>query len=437
MKKLFLILAAFCAVTALNAETRDGLLSKIAKAKEATQNEKKNTKPATWYSLGQAYYEGYAAVKGNIWQGAQQSEVKLLSSEMVDSKVVSTETVELSGTQYTVDHYADKDFYYSARGYEFAVVTKPLIDDDILALALDAFLKGASMDPKNPNKDVVATMTKIHDAYTSDAWAAYMLNDLAGSAVKFESAIPTFDNVVMAKKDSSSIYFAAALYNAAGNTAKAKELYNVCFAMGYDQEGNGHSAMAEILKAEGDVEGAKAVLNEGFAAFPTSQAILISLINLYMETKDDPNKILDLIHSAQKNEPANASLVYAEGNVYKQLGDIDKAVEFYNKSMEVDPSYVYGVYEVGNMYLNKAVDIQSAMDALDIKDVNGYNKLRDEFDECLMKCIPPFEKAFEAAKSDDIKKAIAQALKQVYFIFRNNGDEYKAGYEKYNSYLGE
>lgn len=437
MKKVLLIVAALMAVTSLNAETRDALLSKIAKAKEATQNEKKNTKAATWYALGQAYYDGYAAVKGNVWAGAQQAEVKLLSSEMVDSKVVSTETVELSGSQYTVDHYADKDYYFSARGFEFAVVTKPLIDGDILGLAVDAFLKGASMDPKNPNKEAAATMTKIHDAYTADAWADYMLGDMAGSAAKFEAALPTFDNVIMAKKDTASTYFAAVLHNAAGNTAKAKELYSVCFAMGYDQEGNGHSAMAEILKKEGDVEGAKAILNEGFAAFPSSQAILVSLINLYMETKDDPNKILDLIHSAQANEPGNASLVYAEGNVYKELGDTDKAVELYYKSSEVDPSYVYGVYEVGNMYLNKAVDIQAAMDALDINDVNGYNKLREEFDATLKKCIPPFEKAFEAAKADDIKKVVAQALKQVYFIFRNESDEYKAAYDKYNSYLGE
>jgi len=435
MKKVLLMIAAVCAVSVLNAQNRDALLSKIAKAKEATQNEKKNTKASTWMSLGQAYLDGYTAIKGDAWAGAQPMEVKLL---MGDQKVLSSETVELAGTQYTVDHYADKDYYYSARGFEYAYVTKPLIDGDILALALEAYLKGASLDAKAAkSKDMTEALTKIHDNYTTDAWAAYMMNDMAKSASLFEAALPAFDNVSIGKKDTTSTYFVAVLSNAAGDKAKAKEYYSKCFAMGYDQDGNGHSTMAEILKAEGDFEGAKAVLNEGFQAYPSSQAILISLINLYMETKDDPNKILDLIHSAQSNEPTNASLYYAEGNVYKQLGEEDKAVELYNKSIEVDPKYVYGVYEIGNLYLNKAVDLQTAMDALDINDVKGYDKLRAEFDETLKKCIPPFEKAFEAAQSDDIKKAVAQALKQVYFVFRNNGDEYKAGYDKYNAYIGE
>ncbi|MBQ0006112.1 MAG: tetratricopeptide repeat protein [Alistipes sp.] len=435
MKKLFLIIAAVCAVTVLDAQNRDALLSKISKAKEASQNEKKNTKASTWFALGQAYLEGYQAVKGDALVGASQDEMKLI---MAGQKVESTEEVTLAGVNYIVEHYADKDLYYSGGRLECINVIKPIMNEDVLALAFEAYLKGVSLDAKSAkNKDVINALIKIHDGYTADAWTAYVLNDFDKSSSLFEKALPVFDNEIVGKKDTTSTYYAAAISNAAGKTDKAKELYKKCFEMGYDQEGNGHAAMAEILKSEGDLDGAKAVLNEGFQAFPSSQSILISLINLYIETKDDTSKILDLIHTAQANEPKNASLFYAEANVYKQLGDKEKAIELFNKSLEVNPDYVYGIYEVGNMYYNDAIEIQTAMDALDVNDVKGYNELRDKFDATLKQCIPPFEKAFEVAKADEIKKAIAQQLKQVFFIFRNESDEYKSSYEKYQTYLGE
>jgi len=435
MKKFFLLLSALCVATFASAESHDALLSKIEKAKAATQDAKKNTKPATWEALGAAYYDAYQSVKGEVFTGAKPEEVKLFMGEQ---KVLSSETVEYSGRQYTVDHYQDKDLYFSERGFEFVIVTKPVVKEDMLALASSNYLKAHELDSKGSKTHaIVQAMEKLHEGYINDAWAYYFINDYKTAANMFKGAMAVYDNPVVNKKDTTSTYFAAVLYHELKDNENAKKYYNACFAMGYDQDGNGHSSMAEILKNEGDVEGAKALLNEGFQQFPSSQAILISLINLYMDTKDDPNKILDLIHTAQNNEPKNASLVYAEGNVYKQLGDIEKAVEYYAKSVEVDPTYVYGTYEVGNTYLNKAIEIQSAMDALDVNDVNGYNKLRDEFDVMLKKCIPAFEKAFEMATQEDIKKAAAQNLKQVYFIFRNDSAEYQAGYDKYNAFLGE
>lgn len=116
--------------------------------------------------------------------------------------------------------------------------------------------------------------------------------------------------------------------------------------------------------AEGDIEGAKACLNAAFQKYPASQSVLVALINLYIESDDDPQKILDLIHAAQANEPDNASLVYAEGNVYFNTGDLEKAIEYYKKSYEIDPTYVYGIYAVGNTYFEMAVDVQDEMDKI-------------------------------------------------------------------------
>jgi len=58
-----------------------------------------------------------------------------------------------------------------------------------------------------------------------------------------------------------------------------------------------------------------------------------------------------------------------------------------------------------------------------------------EFEESLEAAIEPFEKSFVITDDPQIKQAIAEYLKNIYFRFRDKSEEYKASYEKYNNYL--
>ena len=136
----------------------------------------------------------------------------------------------------------------------------------------------------------------------------------------------SYDNPIVNKIDSLNTYYTALFSAATGNNEQAKDYYNKCLDMKFYQEGSTYSNMAEIYKAEGSVEKAKEMLEKGFVQFPQSQPILVSLINLYIETNDDPNKLFDLLHKAQENEPNNASLYYVEGDVHKKLGNKEQAI---------------------------------------------------------------------------------------------------------------
>ncbi|MBQ5401771.1 MAG: hypothetical protein IIU16_02540, partial [Bacteroidales bacterium] len=62
-----------------------------------------------------------------------------------------------------------------------------------------------------------------------------------------------------------------------------------------------------------------------------------------------------------------------------------------------------------------------------------YNALLEEVNNSLKKAIDPFEKSYELAKGDpELQVAIAEYLKNIYFRFRTQSDEYMAQYEKYN-----
>ena len=131
----------------------------------------------------------------------------------------------------------------------------------------------------------------------------------------------------------------------------------------------------------------------------------------------------------------NASLVYAEGSLYRKLNQFEKAIESFNKAAQVDPKYVFAPFAEGCAYYDWAVDIQDK--AQQELDDNKYNALLEQMEKALQDAIVPFEKAFEISEDKDIKLACAEYLKNIYFRFREKGAEFQANYDKYNKYVEE
>ena len=67
-----------------------------------------------------------------------------------------------------------------------------------------------------------------------------------------------------------------------------------------------------------------------------------------------------------------------------------------------------------------------------------YEALLGEVNNSLRKAIEPFEQSYELAAGDrELQVAIAEYLKNIYFRFRMESDEYMAAYEKYNTIYKE
>ncbi|MBR0532078.1 MAG: tetratricopeptide repeat protein, partial [Bacteroidales bacterium] len=163
--------------------------------------------------------------------------------------------------------------------------------------------------------------------------------------------------------------------------------------------------------------------------------ILIGLINYYVTSGEDTDKLFALIDDAKKNEPDNPSLYYVEGNIHAQLKQFDEAVKAYEKCAEIDPAYEYGFIGEGIMFYNNAASIQE--EAQNELDDNKYMALVQKFETSLKNCLEPFEKAFSITKDDSIKSSIAEYLKNAYYRFRDEDPKYMAGYEKYAKILSE
>jgi len=434
MKRIFIALSLILSLTMVSAQPKDAAaaLKAVTKAEAAAADAKKAAKPATWISLAKAYVEAYDQPARNILTGTPQTEVKLF---LKDQQVLGTSEKQGAEAMYTVDSYADKDLYYNSDGIlEFFLVTKPAVEGDLLSKAIDALEKAKEVDPKGSKaKDIAEMIKDIHGKLGNEALSEYLGANYEKAADLFKKTAACSENPLMGQIDSLNTYYTALVSNMAGNKEQAIDYYKKCLDLGIFQNGNTFSNLAEVYRNSGDTLACKETLEKGFVEFPENDGILIGLINLYIDRQDDTGRLFELIHAAQNLNPSNASLFYVEGNVYKQLGDVENAAKLYTKSSEVDPTYTFGPLGLGALYYDKAIELQTK--AGEELDDNKYFALMKEMDEYLEKAIEPFEKSFNMTEDVELKNAIAEYLKNIYFRLRDKNPEYEGLSKKYEAFL--
>lgn len=426
MKKIFLVLALIATVQIANAQKTEAVRKAVAAAEAASENPKKATKAATWLKLGEAYLKAYDAPIGNIWVGESQQELNLTLGGQAP---VSQEEVTIGGTPYLKLVYSDKNIYLGEGGnVAFYEVTAPVVDN-ALEKALAAYQKAYELDPKKA-KEVGEVQSRIAQKYNEEAAACYNKGNYSLASELFVKAADASANAPLTYTDTNAVYNAALCAVTASDYNTANGLYERCYNLGYYSEnGDVFARLSDISMHLGDSVKAKNYLEEGFSKFPQSQGILIGLINYYIGSGEGTDRLFELIGQAKKNEPNNASLYYVEGNIFRQLGDFDKAAAAYDKCAEINPEYEYGYIGKGIMYYDRAIEIQTL--ANDEYDDAKYNELVKQFEAALKGCIEPFVNAFEVTKDESIKPTIAEYLKNAYFRFRDESPENQAAYDKF------
>jgi len=435
MKKFLTAALMLLMAMQLGAQSKEAdiLLKNFNKAKEQTLDVKRNTKPATWIKYAQTLTDVYSFPTNNLWIGLSSLESKVV---LKDQRALSTEYMTIQGEQYEVVKYQDKDLYYNPEGrLSFWIITNPLLKDvNMLTEAYEAYTKAAELDTKGGSKsEIQEGLTLIANNFINDAMASYTLGNYADASVKFEKSFNAASHPALNVIDTTIVYYVALTALMDRDYNRAVKFFEKCLEMDFESSGDTYANLAEAYKQLGDVEKSKELLSSGFTKYPNSQSVLVALINVYLESNDDPNKVLTFIQRAQENEPNNPSLYYAEGNVLKGLGKFEEAIRLYQKSIDTDPNFFFGYFQMGQAYYDKAVDIQTA--ASDELDDTKYMKMVEELDLMLEKAIPPFEKSFELIQDEEIRQVVVEYLKNIYFRLRTKSPEYEASYEKYNKLL--
>jgi tetratricopeptide (TPR) repeat protein len=431
MRKILIALALIASVQIASAQSKSPAEAKkaVEAAELAAQNPKKAVKPATWLKVADAYVKAYDAPTGSVVAGATKQELMFM---MGNEKPTSTEEVVIGGQPYTKEVYANKDLYFNANGQLAIIdVTQPVYED-ALAKAIEAYKKAAEVDPAlSKGKDIRAGLELISGKYINDAYNCYQFGDYAGASVLFEKAADAMETAPLNKMDTTAIYNAGFTAWISKDYSRAQKFFEKCLANNYYYEGGEVFAkLADVYTNLGQKDAARDVLEKGFTTYPQSQSILIGLINYYLESGQNTDRLFVLINEAKKNEPDNASLYYVEGNIYKELGKTEDAVKAYYKCADINPDYEFGYIGVGILYYNQAIELQEK--AANEFDDKKYEALVADFNTALKNAIEPFEKAFEVSKDNGIKVNVAEYLKNIYYRFSSESQEYMDGYKKYN-----
>ena len=402
----------------------------VEAAEAAAQNPKKAVKVATWMKVAETYLKAYDAPAGSVVPGTTKQELQFM---MGNEKPVSAEEVVLGGQPYTKEIYADKNLYFNANGQLSMVeVTKPVYEFDALEKVIEAYQKAAEVDPKQTKaKDICAGLEAVAKRYMDEAYNSYQFGDFKKASQYFEKSADAMAVAPLSKVDTNAIYNAGFTAWMMKDYPRAQKFFEKCLDNNYYYEGGEVFAkLADVYSNLGNKEQARDVLEKGFTTFPQSQSILIGLINYYMESGQDTDRLFTLINEAKKNEPDNASLYYVEGNIYKELGNTEEAVKAYYRCADINPNYEFGYIGAGILYYNLAVELQEK--AANEMDDKKYEAILKEFETALKSAIEPFEKAYAVSKDNEIRVNVAEYLKNIYYRFNAESQEYLDAYNKYN-----
>ncbi|MDR1681632.1 MAG: tetratricopeptide repeat protein [Prevotellaceae bacterium] len=431
MKKIACIVCLFCTlqVAAQTEKEIEKYRTRIAKSDTEIADPKKGADPKTWVNRALLFKEIYDAPRKNLVLGIAQLQVKLLFKD----EKFRTDNVEIDGTAYEILRSADKKLYFDESGVlAFWVIEDKVVDDPLLK-SYAAFVKAYELDEKKSQaKKIKEGMMTLSYNLLQEGAAAFTLHQYGASAQCFETSVLISGHPIINTIDSATIYNTALAARFAENNEKALAYFGKAIAINYDANGNAYANYATLLREQGDTLKSMEVLNQGFVKYPKNQDILIQLINAYMSAGSDLSAALPFIHEAQQNEPDNASLFNAEGIIYEQLNDTEKAFESYMKALEIDPDFFASHYSIGALYYNEAVELQNKAGS-ELDDAK-YRQLDEAMKAAFKRALPYLTRAHELMPEE---RSIVETLRSICFRFREESPEMTERFNHYSKVLEE
>lgn len=184
---------------------------------------------------------------------------------------------------------------------------------------------------------------------------------------------------------------------------------------------NGSVAMqlwADALKAKGDTAKWVESLKEGILKFPENQYFFANLVDYY-SSSNQPEKAMQFADDMLTKDPNNKLYLYVKAYLYHNMKEYDQAIDFYKKTIEVDPQYAEAYSNLGLVLLMKAQDFadQSTTDVNDPKYAEAQATIKKFYEEAK----PYYEKARDL--KPDQKDLWAPGLYRVYYNL-NMGTEF-------------
>jgi tetratricopeptide (TPR) repeat protein len=290
------------------------------------------------------------------------------------------------------------------------------LNADPLTVAFDSYMKALQLDDKDRfGKSVKIKLTLLIGDLTNQAIAAFNEENYEKALKSFEQ-IMTIEQTPVYKAEDPNAVDTVIMFNAglaaynAQNYDKAIEYYKQAAKYKYNGAKT-YSLISNSYMQKKDTVGALQVLQDGLKEYGENGALLVEVINIYLNANkvDDAMKYLEI---AISKDPKNSSYYFAQGTLYDKLLKPEEATNSYLKAIEYKEDYFDAYYNLGALYYNKGVKQVDVANAIPSNQPEKYEEEKNKADVEFKKAIPYMEKAHEINPTD---KFTMESLKTLYY----------------------
>ena len=227
---------------------------------------------------------------------------------------------------------------------------------------------------------------------------------------------------------------ATEMLNLAATAALRAEDYNTALEYYNELKGNGKETaelyrhLASCYNGLGQSEQAMEMINAGLALDPGDANLILEKVNAYLKEGKGAEAVADL-QKLHELDPENAQLLFVLGTIYgdennKDVFDTEKAKQYYEQALAINPNYYDAIYNIGVLYTtmaNKYIEQANDITGFSKAEQEQYNNLIEQANDLLRTGMPYLQRAYEAQPSDDVKNV----LRSIY-VKLNMMDEVKA-----------
>ena len=249
---------------------------------------------------------------------------------------------------------------------------------------------------------------------------------------KFSEAAPMFKKAYDIAKSLGSAD-ANEMLNLAATSALRAEDYNTALQYFTEVKNNGtetaevYRHLAACYNGLGNAEQAMAMINAGLEKDPSDANLILEKVNAYLKEGKGAEAVQDLTKLLEL-DPENAQLLFVLGTIYgdetnESLYDTDKARQYYEQALAINPDYYDATYNIGVLYTgmaNKYIEQANEITGFSKREQDQYNGMIEQANELLRTGLPYLKRSYDAQPSDDVKNV----LKSIY-VKLNMMDEVK------------
>jgi tetratricopeptide (TPR) repeat protein len=300
---------------------------------------------------------------------------------------------------------------------------------DPLTEAYNSYKKAIELDTKKSSeRSIKLKLTLLTNDLLSQASQAFSDSDFELAQKSFEMIMEINESPLI-KGDNQDYVDTVIIFNAglaaynAENFDNAIEYFTEAAEYGYDK-GNTYTLIAatyESKKTASDTLKALDVLKEGFEKYPEDNAVLTSLIQIYLDMKQ-PEDAMKYLELAISKDPSNPIYYFAQGGLYEQLEREEDAIGMYEKALSVDSDFFDANFNLGVLYYNKGINQINLANNIPPTETARYEEEVKKADDWWKKSLPYMERCREIKPDDE---TALESLKNLYYRLKDM-DKYNA-----------